>query len=136
MGNTITPSETEITQGQIGKICDLLTAGLRKSRLLSDPVQEVIENQGDSLVEELVVRVGADGWREGEQSEPKRSGASEAEPSGGVLLAGSVAARNATQVSAPRGPARRNPRGALGLPNQRALGSFDPRNPVGSAGRP
>ncbi|HEY4509664.1 MAG TPA: hypothetical protein VJC15_01610, partial [Candidatus Paceibacterota bacterium] len=52
---TMTPSN--ITQGQIGKLCDLLTAALRKSGLPSEPVQQVIESQGDTLVAEMVATV-------------------------------------------------------------------------------
>ncbi|PJE68878.1 hypothetical protein COU96_02805, partial [Candidatus Shapirobacteria bacterium CG10_big_fil_rev_8_21_14_0_10_38_14] len=51
----MTPSS--ITLGQIGKICDLLTAGLRKAGLSSELVQQVIEAQGEQLVSELVAVV-------------------------------------------------------------------------------
>lgn len=53
---SMTPSGS-ITAGQIGKICDLLTAALRKSGLPSEPVQQVIETQGEQLVSELVAVV-------------------------------------------------------------------------------
>lgn len=55
MTQVMTPSS--ITAGQIGKIQDLLGAGLRKSGLQSEPTQEVIETQGDLLVVELVAAV-------------------------------------------------------------------------------
>lgn len=51
---TVTPSETAITVGQIGKIQELLGAALRKSELQSEPTQLVLETQGDSLVAELI----------------------------------------------------------------------------------
>lgn len=53
MGKTMTPSEN-ITAGQIGKIQELLGAGLRKSGLPSVSTQQVLETQGDSLVAELI----------------------------------------------------------------------------------
>lgn len=49
---TMTPST--ITTGQIGKLQDLLGAALRKSGLMSEPTQQVIETQGEPLVVELV----------------------------------------------------------------------------------
>jgi hypothetical protein len=57
MTKVVTPSEGTITAGQIGKIQELLGAGLRKSGLLSEPIQNVIEQQGDSLVADLVAVV-------------------------------------------------------------------------------
>ena len=45
---------SEMTSAQMGKIGDLLTAGLRKAGLQSEPTQVVIETQGASLTEELV----------------------------------------------------------------------------------
>ena len=51
---TVTPSEALITAGQIGKIQELLGAGLRKSRLLSEPVQQVLETRGNNLCEDLM----------------------------------------------------------------------------------
>lgn len=54
MTEVVSPSENTITAGQIGKIQDLVGAGLRKSGLMSEPTQEVIETQGDSLVSEIV----------------------------------------------------------------------------------
>lgn len=56
MADTMTPSaESEaMTAGQIGKIQDLLGAGLRKAGLQSGPTQRVIEHQGDVLVAQLV----------------------------------------------------------------------------------
>lgn len=52
MTKVVTPSS--ITPGQIGKIQELLAAGLRKSGLPNESVQRVIETQGDALVVELV----------------------------------------------------------------------------------
>lgn len=52
MAKTVTPST--ITQGQIGKIQELLGAGLRKSGFSCEPVQQVLEIQGDLLVTEMV----------------------------------------------------------------------------------
>jgi len=57
MTKIMTPSENTITAGQIGKIQDNLAAALRKSGLPSEPTQEVIETQGDSLIAELVAAV-------------------------------------------------------------------------------
>ena len=54
MTKIVTPSENEITLGQIGKLQELLGAALRKSGLMSEPTQTVIETQGESLVAELV----------------------------------------------------------------------------------
>lgn len=45
---------SEMTSAQMGKIGELLTAGLRKAGLQSEPTQVVIETQGASLTEELV----------------------------------------------------------------------------------
>lgn len=45
---------SEMTSAQMGKINDLLTAGLRKAGLQSEPTQVVIETQGAPLTEELV----------------------------------------------------------------------------------
>ena len=56
MTSIMTPSQT-ITAGQIGKLQELLGAALRKSELLRDPVQRVIETQGDALVAELLAVV-------------------------------------------------------------------------------
>ncbi|MCR4279148.1 MAG: hypothetical protein NUV78_00175 [Candidatus Zambryskibacteria bacterium] len=57
MTQVVTPSENTITAGQIGKLQDILGAALRKSGLMSEPTQEVIETQGESLVAELVAAV-------------------------------------------------------------------------------
>src|SRR3989344_2102144 len=46
-----------MTTGQIGKIQELLGAGLRKAELQSEPVQEVLEHRGGKLAEELVAVV-------------------------------------------------------------------------------
>jgi len=46
-----------MTSGQIGKIQEMLGAGLRKADLPSEPTQQVLENQGSSLVSELVTVV-------------------------------------------------------------------------------
>ncbi len=53
MVKTMTPSTT-MTAGQIGKLCDLLSAALRKAELPNEPSQRVIEEQGGPLVDELV----------------------------------------------------------------------------------
>jgi hypothetical protein len=47
-------SPTPITAGQIGKIQELIGAGLRKSRLQSQPVQELLETRADLLVDTIV----------------------------------------------------------------------------------
>lgn len=56
--NTMNPSDTKptapMTAGQIGKIEDLLAAGLRKANLPSEAAQTVIEHNGKALVEKLV----------------------------------------------------------------------------------
>lgn len=51
MARTVTPS---ITAGQIGKLQEILGAGLRKSGLPGNLVQQVLETQGDLLVAEFV----------------------------------------------------------------------------------
>lgn len=51
--NAVTPFET-ITNGQIGKINDLVAAKLRKSGLSSDLVQEILKTQGGDLATNLV----------------------------------------------------------------------------------
>ena len=56
MTEIMSPS-TKITESQIGKIQELLGAGLRKSGLQSKPTQIVIEQQGKSLIEELIAVV-------------------------------------------------------------------------------
>ncbi|MCX6786264.1 MAG: hypothetical protein NTU85_00350 [Candidatus Kaiserbacteria bacterium] len=48
----MTPSG--ITIGQIGKIQELLGAGLRKSGLPSEPTQMIIEQQGEAFVTEFI----------------------------------------------------------------------------------
>ncbi len=53
----MTPSETAITVGQIGKIQEILGAALRKSGLQSEPIQQVLETHGDWLTAELVAVV-------------------------------------------------------------------------------
>lgn len=57
MANIVTPFE--ITPEQIGKIQELLGAGLRKAGFLSESVQQVIENQGsiDSILADELVAV-------------------------------------------------------------------------------
>jgi hypothetical protein len=53
---TMTPSEiVPATAGQFGKVCDNLTAALRKAGLASEPFQQVLENQGDELTAELLM---------------------------------------------------------------------------------
>lgn len=54
MTKVVTPSGDPITVGQVGKLQELLGAALRKSGLMSEPTQTVIETQGESLVAELV----------------------------------------------------------------------------------
>ncbi len=57
MAETMSPSEL-MTAGQIGKIQDLLGAGLRKAAgLQSEPTQQVIETQGGLLTDEFVAMV-------------------------------------------------------------------------------
>ena len=51
---SMTPSTEAISNSQIGKIADLLSAGLRKSGLQNKPTQQVIENQGGQLVKGLI----------------------------------------------------------------------------------
>lgn len=50
----MTMSPSTITAGQIGKIQELLSAGLRKSELHSEPIQKIIETQGEALVAEFL----------------------------------------------------------------------------------
>ena len=57
MTQIMSPSETLVTAAQIGKIQDLLAAGLRKAGLQSKPTQVVIEQQTKSLVDDLVAAV-------------------------------------------------------------------------------
>ncbi|MEK7604603.1 MAG: hypothetical protein AAB442_02305 [Patescibacteria group bacterium] len=58
MTHVVTPSEVNpITAGQIGKVQDLLGAALRKAGLQSEPMQQVIEHQGEALIAELVAAV-------------------------------------------------------------------------------
>jgi len=55
MTKIMSPSENNpITNEQIGKILDLLTAGLRKSNIQSGPTQQIIKTQGKELVSEFV----------------------------------------------------------------------------------
>lgn len=54
MAQIMTPSAEPLTPGQIAKISEVLAAALRKSELSKDPVQKVIEEQGDQLVAEMV----------------------------------------------------------------------------------
>lgn len=57
MAKTMTPSESVMTAGQIGKVQELLGAGLRKANLPNAPVQQVLEHQGEALVAALVAAV-------------------------------------------------------------------------------
>lgn len=57
MTSVVTPSENGITAGQIGKVCDLLTAALRKSGLQNEPTQQVLEHQGDALVADMMTAI-------------------------------------------------------------------------------
>lgn len=64
MVKSMTPPEvTLMTAEEIGKIQEILGARLRKSGLLIEPVQWVLEHQGDALAVEMVAavcrRVGA-----------------------------------------------------------------------------
>lgn len=54
MAKTITPSQKPITEGEIGKINELVSAQLRKSKLDSGLVQEVIRTNGVELATNLV----------------------------------------------------------------------------------
>ena len=54
---TMTPSTTEITSGQIGKFQELLAARLRKSGLQSEPVQKLLEENGDAVADEMVAAI-------------------------------------------------------------------------------
>lgn len=50
----ITPSEKPITEGEIGKINELVAAKLRKSNLPSGLVQEILKTRGGELADKLV----------------------------------------------------------------------------------
>lgn len=54
MTTVVSPSNDSITAGQIGKAQELLAAALRKSGLLSEPVQTVLETQGDQLAADML----------------------------------------------------------------------------------
>ena len=56
MATAVSPSEG-ITAGQIGKIQELVSARLRKSGLLSEPVHQALEKSGDAIAEEMVAVV-------------------------------------------------------------------------------
>lgn len=56
MSASMTPSRM-ITAGQIGKIQELLGAGLRKANFLSSSIQQIIETQGNTLVTDLIAAV-------------------------------------------------------------------------------
>ncbi len=47
-------SHDPITAGQIGKLQDLIGAALRKSDLQNEPVQQVLEQQGAQVIDEMV----------------------------------------------------------------------------------
>lgn len=53
---TMSPSEG-ITAGQVGKLQELLGAALRKSGLQNEPVQQVLQGAGKSLVTEIMAVV-------------------------------------------------------------------------------
>ena len=57
MTDVMIPSDETISAGQVGKIQEDLGAALRKSGLLREPVQQVIENQSAALNAELVAVV-------------------------------------------------------------------------------
>ena len=63
MSKNVSPSEGTITAGQAAKFIDLFTAKLRKSELLSEPTQYVLENEGgeiaDAFIAEITRRVDA-----------------------------------------------------------------------------
>lgn len=54
MTKVMSPSENSITTGQIGKLQELLGAGLRKASLQGESVQQVIEHRGNELVAEWI----------------------------------------------------------------------------------
>lgn len=55
MANPVSPSaDATITTGQIAKLFDLISAGLRKSGFPGEQSQRVIEQQGESLVANFV----------------------------------------------------------------------------------
>ncbi len=56
MAQVVTPSKP-VTEGQIGKLQELLGARLRKSGLQSEPVQQVLANQGDAIADEMVAAI-------------------------------------------------------------------------------
>ena len=53
MAKAVSPSAV-LSPGQITKLTDLLSAGLRKAELPSDVSQQVIEDQGEAVVKEFV----------------------------------------------------------------------------------
>ena len=57
MVDAMTPSKTVVTAGQIGKIQELLGAALRKSGLPSDPMQQVLEREGEALATDMLVSI-------------------------------------------------------------------------------
>jgi hypothetical protein len=57
MTQVMTPSTNAITPGQIGKFQELLAARLRKSDLLSEPVQQVLATQGDSVADDMLATI-------------------------------------------------------------------------------
>ena len=58
MAQAVSPSETTpVTAGQIAKLWDLFSAGMRKSGLPGGCVQQVIEDQGGSIAAEMVALV-------------------------------------------------------------------------------
>jgi hypothetical protein len=54
MTNVMTPSNTPISAGQIGKLQEVLGARLRKSALPSELVQRVLETHDDALADDMV----------------------------------------------------------------------------------
>lgn len=54
MANTVSPSGEVLSLGQIAKLIDLISAGLRKAGLPSDLSQRVIESEGDVITKEFV----------------------------------------------------------------------------------
>jgi hypothetical protein len=58
MTQVVSPSAiNSITAKQIGNVCDLLTAALRKSGLQSEAVQLVFKQQGDLLITETIATI-------------------------------------------------------------------------------
>ena len=59
MARAVSPSDNTITKGQAGKFADLFIAALIKSGLPSAETQQVLENQGATLVAQFIAQVQA-----------------------------------------------------------------------------